>query len=589
MNLNLTDIENIYETAKKDFRSHQTWLRFFHEEQYNQEKSIIKNKKVNRYKIVHLLPMIDEIKTKTLLKIVKEQFYNPDAMEFLLLFSEAIIYGVPFDTRYFRKIRYWIQNIQKLQPGAYGNVFSSNIRGSRKKGKIFLLKFGESVNKFIIYHEYFVGSVALNQLRKKIPNFALVLGYITCSPPNPKIDSSFCRDYYGRPCVIYEYIYPSTPVSKYIRKCSFSNYMNIFLQILLSLRYASDLYGFTHHDLHTRNVLVREIQRKVSIPYLVKPEANTQKKYINTDILGIIIDYGISRIKISEFPFGVLERNTYDNEFNYPIGDIFMFLVESMTVLSRYKNEECLEGCMKILKFFMKTDGLPKDFLDIIEKNNFVIPFFEEFEGVQGLDKFFSWILKNFDVGDILTDSPLHQTIECHQGCMTINEILKNTRTKLGIKKNIFYYYDLLNYLPNLNMNIPEEVLRINVRKYEFMYERIYEQLIKNAPDEFKKYEDYYYWFMNMYFSVQDILDLQRAILFVSRYASEARETSEASEARGTSSRAEREIKLKDTKIFKEEINYHLKTFEEEKWKILKEDMSSSLKKFLLPAPMIDV
>lgn len=183
-------------------------------------------------------------------------------------------------------------------------------------------------------HEYFVGVYGTNRLRSLIPNFAFVLGGFKCSPPyydkltNTNKVLTFCQNnkeqvYY----IIYENVRNSVPLSKYLRVCTFKQFLNVFVQILFALQVAYENIDFTHYDLHTDNVLIRKLDKEIILPYIIK----NKTYYLKTDVIATIIDFGRSHIKYENKSYGYygVALGIY-SENAYPMQDIFKILLFSL-------------------------------------------------------------------------------------------------------------------------------------------------------------------------------------------------------------------------------------------------------------------
>jgi len=69
--------------------------------------------------------------------------------------------------------------------------------------------------------------------------------------------------------------------------------MSVFMQIIRSLLYANDKIGYVHNDLHTENIIIRELENEEYLEELIYPD---QFKHQKVKYLAQIIDYGYSSI-----------------------------------------------------------------------------------------------------------------------------------------------------------------------------------------------------------------------------------------------------------------------------------------------------
>jgi len=161
-----------------------------------------------------------------------------------------------------------------------------------------------------ILFEYFIGKMGVNRLRKFVPNFAYTLSIFKCNPlvfdKDRNInthelcgqDSSDPRFY-----VVYEKI-------KGISLHEFANsvrtsegafkLISYIIQLALALAVAQREISYTHYDLHTDNIILRQLDSPQVIEYDI---AGITYK-IQTDAIPTIIDYGFSHFIIDGIPFG---------------------------------------------------------------------------------------------------------------------------------------------------------------------------------------------------------------------------------------------------------------------------------------------
>jgi hypothetical protein len=158
-------------------------------------------------------------------------------------------------------------------------------------------------------HEAFVGIYAINNLRNYIPNFVYTF----------EIFRYPCLFQKSKDCnyLITELI-PGQTWGKFVDNCIIDEFLNILLQICLSLKLAIQLYDFTHYDLHSGNVIIRKVEQPISIKY--------NDDIINTQHIATIIDFGSSHIQIDGVNYGRILKNGNIHNFSFWEHDIFKFL-----------------------------------------------------------------------------------------------------------------------------------------------------------------------------------------------------------------------------------------------------------------------
>lgn len=206
----------------------------------------------------------------------------------------------------------------------------------------FHLRIKTSLKRDETIHETFCGLSKINNLSKKIPNFAYIFGYYEEN---------------GKSNIITEYIEGQT-LYDYIKsdKFNFNEYLNIIIQISLALEVAQQDICFIHYDLAPWNIILK---------YLDKPEVFCYEFGINqiykitTQIIPIIIDYGKTHIIYKNIHYGFV--NSYKSS---SIQDILSILLLSIyeitnTDLNRINSEKIL----KLSNFFTGTKYLHQKFV----------------------------------------------------------------------------------------------------------------------------------------------------------------------------------------------------------------------------------
>jgi serine/threonine protein kinase len=168
--------------------------------------------------------------------------------------------------------------------------------------KIFSIKIDEDNDAFYYedeFNEYlneaFVGLFALNKLRNMdIPNFALIYNI---NFNNICVKSNYFGSENKCSYILYEYI-EGPLIDKFINKNTSEDNISIINQVIYSLYEAYIICDFTHYDLHHHNILIRQLDENIDIVY---PNSDI---IINTNIVAVIIDYGLSHVKVNGIDYG---------------------------------------------------------------------------------------------------------------------------------------------------------------------------------------------------------------------------------------------------------------------------------------------
>ena len=173
----------------------------------------------------------------------------------------------------------------------------------------------KTVDNDNLTYEAFVG-YAINSLRSKIPNFMHTYGMITC--PYSEDNVKVCRDINTEKedKLIIENI-----MGQEIKpQVSNLDMVNVLLQIVNALNVANKAIGFVHYDLHPGNIIIVPLCEPMSIPLYLP---NGDIKYIITNFLVRIIDFGLSRVELNHTVFHIFGLEyigiTRDNKQYYDL------------------------------------------------------------------------------------------------------------------------------------------------------------------------------------------------------------------------------------------------------------------------------
>ena len=312
-----------------------------------------------------LQPYLADLIPESLVKRVREEFYNPLVLEMAtcVLFSifAATTSNVPINER----IRYWFRDLEQI--GA------ESVEGYAMRADLglvedtLILKAPRDPNSDLL-HELFIGLYGTNRLRAILPNFAYLFGGFNCSVPiiQPRFEVvagkaikrdkaevvSYCES--GPkdvvPYIIYENIAPAVSMANYVETCTGEEFFLIFSQILYALRKAWLSFGFVHNDLHHENVLIRQLAEVFSFPY----STHQGIRFITTDQLGTIIDFGRSHIIYQgrHYGFTGLESVGVFEDIPLPITDVYKLLFFSLFTMLQAKNWKAFHQVKRLVPYF---------------------------------------------------------------------------------------------------------------------------------------------------------------------------------------------------------------------------------------------
>ena len=212
-------------------------------------------------------------------QLLKQKYISVHEMQSISCLFETIFtgnLGVENTPLLGDNVNKWIKNIKMLTSGDYSNILISDIIGVGS-GIIKVPNFRTSYENSIL--EYFIGITKINLLRYYVPTFVYTLGAFQCGDINQGCKGD------QKLHIIYENV-PGDTLAKNNR--SFELFLNIFVQILLSLEVAQREFGFCHYDLHGDNIIIKNEPIKYTV--LLDNVSYT----ISTNEYPVIIDFGKS-------------------------------------------------------------------------------------------------------------------------------------------------------------------------------------------------------------------------------------------------------------------------------------------------------
>ena len=288
---------------------------------------------------------LDKVSNETLKYILSNNFTNGADMKAVLCLFDTLFLSL-LDKEKDKKqdgvyilteeLKTYITEIKKLTTGAdatvYNATFFSNIE--------LVIKLGnneededqdeeEKENKIkrereMVIREYYIGIKAINKLRYIVPNFVYTLGsFMSTKLLDSSLDNSM-------PFIVYEKIQGKTvhdliTAVKEDEKVEFTfdKWLVIFFQLLLALEVAQREVGFTHFDLHDKNVIIRE-QKDFNYSVLLDMSTYTIN---NPQLIPVIIDFGRSTCTIDTQTIGTYGREGIGISSHIIQGqDMYMFM-----------------------------------------------------------------------------------------------------------------------------------------------------------------------------------------------------------------------------------------------------------------------
>lgn len=279
--------------------------------------------------------------------------------------------------------------------------------GTTQFPNMFVVKSPKNSSKELL-HEYLVGQMVCNPLRKtKIPNFPYYFGIIKCS--KAEVDKtnikSWCNTTESIPQIIMENIVSTDEKGNTISAITLKDYIlnsdeksvdlviDYFLGTMNAIFTAWKFIGFSHNDLHTSNVLLRQIksQPNTSLNKWMIPLAFENGYLIAKpgDYIPTVIDFGKSsfqndKITIS-YPQNMMESQPNSIGKSRPMNDVLhlMSFIERNLIERRMKTPEFGKNVDLVLEeiysvFYQLLSSTKKGTGSLFEKVA-VIPTLEDF------------------------------------------------------------------------------------------------------------------------------------------------------------------------------------------------------------------
>jgi len=257
-----------------------------------------------------------------------DEYYDTEKLKHLQCALKSIFMPSVGHITVQQKIKDWIRNPKIIgTPSKNGYVMIANFT---QINDLIILKSPKKKQRDL-NHEYFVGTI-LNNLRRKIPNFALVLGGFKCSPPffekkEPEIWCNIDNPNISVQYVLYENIAPARRVIDVVKSSKFNNFLPYLLQIAFSLKEA-EVYEFSHNDLHLDNIMIRKnTTNKKWIQY----RHHNRLVYIKANEIATFIDFGEANITVLGEKFGTTGNEkigVYRDTAN-PVRDFIRFFLSA--------------------------------------------------------------------------------------------------------------------------------------------------------------------------------------------------------------------------------------------------------------------
>lgn len=301
---------------------------------------------------------LKEVSTPVVENILNQKFIRgPDMKAVLCLFDTLFLSSTKGREKGLynlsNSVQKWIVKMKKLDINSVqGLVYISDILSNDIQVVIKIPRKSKGFNSLV--KEYFLGITTLNNLRYQIPTFVYTLGAFLCPMPTTQAQKTLCNPETTKrkntAFVMYEKI-PGDSLDLLLdnKEIDFNQFLEIFVQLLLSLELAQREVQFTHFDLHSGNVMIRPVS---NYSYSVLIE-NTTYNVTTKQFLPVIIDYGFCTVKVEDRVVGEFDYEIHGMmPFMVPGYDMYKFLI----FCSKYANTLLRKQIAELFVFYGKDD-----------------------------------------------------------------------------------------------------------------------------------------------------------------------------------------------------------------------------------------
>jgi len=511
-------------------------LKRYEQEQLNNEEILVSSNQVcGKENLISLREHISRLNPDKLKKDVISKFYNADVMKATMCTIESIVYAPPDEigTPYHNNlINEYITNLRQIgTESKNGYAMLGDFDGMKD---FFVDKVSRDPNNDTLVHELVVGLYGTNKLRQYIPNFSYIYGGLKCSPPliDPEtkkviyscLDNKNLVNY-----VLYENVAPATSISEYVKTCTSSQFLDVFMQALYALRLANKLIDYTHYDLHAENLLIRNPKLDKGKIFQIPYETENGIEYLRTSVISTFIDYGYSHIKTEDIideekgiifkgqHFGVHGReqaSIFPNR-SWIIYDAYRLLMDCFRDAYNEQNQGVIREISKIFKFFNIIDD-PIQFLS--NEAPKMLPLIDKTENLQ-LDDLIIYIRKVCDCNFINSNPTSDPILDCETLCVTEEQILEDVGLtgEIPIPDDIIQFNDLIKTLEKQNKTLELDYLIKN-----YYYDQNIDVFLNDLDKQFDVLNDKIFNFYDN--DSPDITQISNNILFTFDSLSEIRQ-----------------------------------------------------------------
>lgn len=233
-------------------------------------------------------------------------------------------------------IRSWLGTTKQMGAGVYGSVFVANFdRDFSVSDYPFLIKSNISDDNAdnTSVHEAFI-LTQLNKLRNLTPNFEYLYGLAFVDKINVTYETLKLGSVGHGRAQLYTFLENAKGETLfntilYDPSFHFDDLLSVLLQVFCSLDIANQAMQFCHYDLHSKNIMLRKLDKPRQFIYTLNFAGKKKVVHVVSNYLALIIDFGFSHIVYEGKHFGMDMGRGHEGTFaeeSYPFADIWKLM-----------------------------------------------------------------------------------------------------------------------------------------------------------------------------------------------------------------------------------------------------------------------
>lgn len=268
--------------------------------------------------------------------------------------------------------------LTKIAEGSYGDIYKTASESISYQKFVVKSTLDDDKGKRVLQDNLLIEALMsiylINPLREIIPNFVYTFGAFDCSgmitslSKNPNQKYLPCTNYDPLQKKVYVLTEPvlnedgtlAVTMSKYTDKLTLQNVRLIFAQIVSALNAADYYYEFRHNDLHSNNILIRELKTPKRVRIFID---QNRAAWITTSWVPVIIDFGWASFNFDGKPILTPSMNVasvFDKKVVYnnlekitPFAEFYRFTIDCVM---RTKPGPVRNFMMNLLRPHFDTD-----------------------------------------------------------------------------------------------------------------------------------------------------------------------------------------------------------------------------------------